>query len=53
MNQDKSFCSNKNCKYKKCDRHCSKIDWTIAPPWRSFVMFEGTKYCPLKKGGAG
>ena len=53
MCQDITFCGNKKCKYKKCERHYSKIDWKIGRPYRSFAMLEGTKYCPLKKGGEG
>lgn len=49
--QDMTFCNNKKCKETKCDRHHSHIDWSIAPPWRSFAEFEGTKYC--RKGGKG
>ena len=43
--QDMTFCSNKECQNKKCDRHYSHIDWKIAPPWRSFAEFDKTKYC--------
>lgn len=51
MSQDMTFCDNKKCKYTKCKRHYSKIDWSIMPPWRSFASLEGTKYCLIKKGG--
>ncbi len=49
-NQDISFCSNRKCENKKCERHYDNIDWSVMPPWRSFVEFEGTKYCPKNKG---
>lgn len=53
LGQDMTFCSNKVCTNTKCDRHYSRIDWKIAPPWRSFAMFENTKMCPLNKKGGG
>lgn len=53
MSQDITFCNNKRCKVEKCDRHYSKINWSVLPPWRSFADFEGTKQCPIKKGREG
>ncbi len=49
-NQDISFCANRKCENTKCERHYDNIDWSVMPPWRSFVEFEGTKYCPKNKG---
>ena len=51
ISQDMTFCKNRKCNRIECDRHYSHIDWSIAPPWRSFAPFEGTKCCLKVKGG--
>jgi hypothetical protein len=49
ISQDRTFCKKADCSKTKCDRHRCHIDWSIAPPWRSFAEFEGTKYCLKEK----
>ena len=49
VNQDKTFCTNKKCELTQCERHHCHIDWSVAPPWRSYAEFDGTKYCLLHR----
>lgn len=46
--QDITFCSNKECKNKKCRRHYSHADWSVKP-FHSFANFENTQYCLNKR----
>lgn len=47
--QDITFCLSEKCKYTKCDRHKSHIDWSVTRLYRSFADFERTQYCPKQK----
>lgn len=45
--QDITFCSNRQCTRKSCERHQSHIQW-YTKPYHSIADFEGTKYCPKR-----
>ena len=46
MSQDITFCDNKKCKRKSCERHRSRVNWAVGRPYRSFADLENTRYCP-------
>lgn len=49
MSDDRTFCSNKNCRHTECDLHQNNIRdiWR----YRSVADFEDTEYCKKKVGG--
>ena len=49
--QDITFCSNRKCERKTCQRHHSNADFSVKP-YHSFCDFTDTQYCPSRKDGA-
>lgn len=43
--QDITFCSDRKCRRRGCQRHHSHANWSVKP-CHSFADFKNTNYCP-------
>lgn len=47
---DKTWCSNKDCKHKSCEKHQSHMRVIDVLGYISISDLENTKYCEKEKG---